>query len=706
MTISIDTETTGFNLHHNDRPYFVTICDENMDVHYWEWDVCPRTRHVKSNRDDIAEIIEMISGADRVVLQNAKFDAHALTSLFREYDEFRDWQFPWEILEDTLIASHVLQSNGKHDLTALAILYADARIEPYEEELAIAAKAARDRVRRGHINRLKSKISWNIKGLDANDPIDNPTKGGTAWKADMWLPRAYAKYIMGRGELTLSETEKALMEKWLTVLSDYANLDSSVTMAVWQKQEELLHEHDLWAIYRERMKLPKVAFKMENRGVSASRSRVQKLRLDYAIESNDQGKEMQRIAKVCGVSLTLPKKGINDSLRAMMFGRLKLPVMKRTPKGAPSLDADAMVGYSLMQQEELDACHPLAGAFVKALSKKNSTDTACGYLDQYTRQWKSDPRAETPWEQQDAKVIHPSLNITGTNTLRWSCSGFNEQNISKKAEHNLRQCFGPAEGREWWSLDAQNIELRIPAFAAEQRELVDVFLRPKEGPYYGSYHLVVFDALYPALFKQHGKAVKDLYEDTLYQWVKNGNFALIYGAQEDTADRTYRFPGAYRLFQSRFPKIAELSARMIATANRRGFIETIPDQHVSPTRGYPIYCSHGGRRISPTVPLNYFVQSTAMWWTSVAMARCNERLEQWNREGFDGFITMQVHDEMVFDFPRAANPMTDFKNSNLWRIKEMQRLMELGGEGIGIPTPVAIEYNTEDWSKNEKHVAW
>ena len=150
--------------------------------------------------------------------------------------------------------------------------------------------------------------------------------------------------------------------------------------------------------------------------------------------------------------------------------------------------------------------------------------------------------------------MHPSLNCCGTDTLRWSSSQPNEQNISKLEGFNLRYAFGPAPGREWWSLDAQNIELRITAYEADEEELVEVFLHPERPPYFGSYHLVVFDVLHPDLFAKHGESCKNIFASTWYQWTKNGNFALIYGAQKETADRTYRVSGAYEKIRRRFRK--------------------------------------------------------------------------------------------------------------------------------------------------------
>jgi hypothetical protein len=60
---------------------------------------------------------------------------------------------------------------------------------------------------------------------------------------------------------------------------------------------------------------------------------------------------------------------------------------------------------------------------------------------------------------------------------------------------------------------------------------------------------------------------------------------------------------------------------------------------------------------------------------------------------------MQVHDECVFDLPKMAHPKKDPKSSNLGRVCVLQRLMEQGGEDLGIPTPVGMEYHESNWAE-------
>lgn len=81
------------------------------------------------------------------------------------------------------------------------------------------------------------------------------------------------------------------------------------------------------------------------------------------------------------------------------------------------------------------------------------------------------------------------------------------------------------------------------------------------------------------------------------------------------------------------------------------------------------------------------------------MIRCYGQLQEWKKDGFDGHIILQVHDELVFSFPRRADPVKAPKQSNLFRIRKLMELMEQGGDDIGIPTPVSCKYHPETWAK-------
>jgi DNA polymerase-1 len=449
-----------------------------------------------------------------------------------------------------------------------------------------------------------------------------------------------------------------------------------------------LEERGLMRIYEERLKVLPVVYGMESRGITLSRKRHAELKQRYGVDRDKWEKTCVGIAERAGEELELPKGGVNNSLLTFVFGKLGCAPRKGNRKkktDRPSLDKGTIETY-IGEYAEGTVQH----AFFRALVSKRKCDTALSYLEGYERFW-------MPLRNWGA-VLYPSLNPTGTDTLRWSSSNPNEQNISKQDGFNLRYCFGPLEGREWWSLDAENIELRIPAYEAGEEEMIALFERPDDPPYFGSNHLLVFDILHRKRLKldthdpEYLLKAKKQYAATWYQWTKNGNFAVQYGAVEEsgTADRAYHVPGAQRIIQSRFTKSAALNKRLIEQARKTGYIETMPDKAVDPERGYPLLCSRSRwGDVLPTVPLNYHVQGTAMWWMMKAMIRCQEYLDSL---GGDYRMIMQVHDELVFDFP---------KGTGLPKVRKIRRLMEMGGDDIGVPTPVKVTYHESNWGEGK-----
>lgn len=771
--ISLDCETTGVDLHHSARPFFVTTCNEDGLQRFWEWFVDPLTRAPIIPESDLGALREILNPyndechGDRFgfIGQNFKFDVTALATIIPEVAT--DWM--WEITQDTLLAGHLLASNQPHDLTSMAIQYLGIDITPFETRLEKACKKCRGMVQQAKLavkrgKEPKSIAAWKIaeEGLggmpSAGAGAGKAARGeehDTKWKYDSWLPRAMARemeYPVPDEDCThLWNLESGLVcskcngHRWWVILSEYANTDSEITMMLWNAQEEELHRRKLWNIYEERRKLLRVAFGMEQRGVTVNGNHLDELLTLYRREIAKAERTCHSIANSYNYSLELPKGASpNRSLRTFMFDVLGVEKIrgKKSKTSAPTLDKEAMGQYSVTLPET-----SRAGVFVKTLLGKRSRDTAVTYLEAYKRFWlplsgeisKKDGEI-LPWY-----CLHPSLNMTGSDTLRWSSSRPNSQNISKreiecnkckgegckwcrfsgKNLRSLRYCFGPEPGMEWWSCDAKGIEDRLPAYKSGQQELIDIFERADDPPYYGSNHLLRFHTVYPDLWDQAvaevgldkaGPYCKKKYASSWYQWCKNGGFAIQYGAVDragggGTADRAFHKNGAHTLLKERFSNLEQLNQQCIRHAEKYGYVETMPDKTVDPSRGYPLLCTRTEwGKILPTVPLSYYIQGTAMWWMGKAMIRCQELFDRWNdEEGYTGSqtrygynIALQIHDELVFSFPRSAiSPKEDLmgKESNLWRVRLAMDAMAMGGDDIGIPTPVSCSYHTDNWAE-------
>lgn len=672
--LSLDTETTGLDIRAgNAKPFFITTCNEQDEITCWQADVDPLTREPQWDAADLEDIGQLIVNSGHgIVCQNSKFDVAAIETVIPGID----WQ--WWRQFDTLIAGHLLASNQPHDLTSMTLVYLGVNIKPYEDAIQKACNEAR------RIARSKYP-TWMIaeKGLPCM-----PSAKETLWAFDQWLPREIAK-AEGYPE----------DHPWHTVLAEYSNADSGVTLPLYKRQEELLKERGLWEIYLERLKVLPVAYSMEKKGITLSKTRLEELKVDYKQESEKAGRICVNIAKDYGYDLELPKSGSNNSLHSFVFGEdveqedgttIYKPWMGLESNKVSKKTGKASFDKSVL--EHLEATLPERSKpllFIQKLRGKRSRDTALSYMEGYEKFWKS--------MGGDYYKLHPSLNPTGTDTLRWCSQSPNEQNISKREGFNLRQMFGPAPGREWWSLDYQNIELRIPAYESNERVMIDLFEKPEEAPYFGSYHLMNASIIYPDLFwplaEQKG-AFKKKYASTWYQWVKNFGFAFSYGCMEATGDRSAHKTGAYALVCNRLKEHSKLNQKMIGYANKYGYVETIPDREICPERGYPVYCSRTSYgKISPTVPLNYHVQSTACWVMMRAMTKINEYLQKFD----DCHLIMSIHDEVVLDMPKGRGP--EPWKTNLPKIRGVQKLMEAMGSYISIPLTTSREYHETNWAE-------
>ncbi len=694
--LAVDTETTGADFHHGSRPFFVSTCDHDQNLKYWEWDVDPLTRMPAIPEEDINEVWWWINSQEQLCLHNAPFDVKALSSISPLFCEL----WPWYKTDDTIVQSHILCSSWAilpRNLTDMVMYYCGMNIEPLEKAIKAATEEARRMVR------LKANQEF-FEGwmLGKKDQEDMPSVKDKTWQVDMWLPRAVAK------KMNYPEDHP-----WWTVLSDYANGDTAATVILNQVCKIQLEERGLTKQYLERMKLPKIIVDMEQHGVTVNSDRLTVKEREFRAESEKHGKVCVAIADSYGYELNLPKGSKNNSLDHFCFGKpikdeagfevgreqyLNLPMVARTKTGNPSLNKTSIDLYLNSDEYGLRE-RSKQYTFIKHLADKRRRDTAIGYMTSYRKFWVSG-------DTEGYHLLYPSLNMVGTDTLRMTSSNPNQQQVSKQESVGLREVFGPEPDEEWWTMDAKNIELRLPAYEAGETEMIKLFERPDDAPYYGSYHLLVFDTLHPEKFAKHGIKCKDVYDSTWYQWTKNGNFAVQYGAIESsgTADRAYHVPGAQKIIQGRFKNIAKLNQRQIEFARKHGYVETMPDRTVDPSRGYPLICTRTeDGNILPTVPLNYHTQGTAMWWMCKAMIRCHAQLEEWNRKegrrGRDRYrIIMQVHDELAFRFPKRANPKSNPKGSNLWRARILQKLMAEGGNDIGVPTPVSCKYHDTSWA--------
>ncbi len=725
MIISLDTETTGIDFAHGAMPFLVTTCDDEGVVRFWEWDVNPLTRRTEMPPGDVEEIAELIDAADLIYLHNSKFDSRSLASIGID--------LPWAKVRDTLIASHLLATNQPHDLTWLCMYYLGADIEPHELHVKDVVRACRTIAKRDYSGwRLADEGAPGMPSVKASSKRDEDKP----WKNDMWLPRALAQY------------HKDCPTTWMNACSQYANADSEHTLPLGLEMERLIRERGYWAIYEHRLRLPEVYCGMEQYGITARGDYTEATIAEYEEHVAEAEAAMCDIARGYGHRLELAEgAALNDNMRDFFYGaveqrcprcdyvkrvkhwngegqapwleaptcpkcakatkhrtghkhvlvetrreNLGLPVVPSKKTGNATLDKDAMSEYvqTLEDGPALD--------FVELLADKRMYDTALTYMLAYQRYWVPVPGAPGYYR------IHPFLNPCGTDHLRASSNSPNMQNVAGESKDlSNRACFGPLPGREWWRMDFRSIERRIPPYECGEPKMVEVFERPSEPPYWGSLYYLTASVLYPDEFWPLAEVPLDdpagfkKRHPRLYKQAKFFDLAKQYGCGRRKGDSLAKVSNSFDLIDDSFPLLAALQQKYLRDAERNGFVETLPDRTVDPARGYPILASRteDGRVLS-TTPFNYHVSGTACQVKYTALIKCHDVCASWRAGGFDANVVLEVHDDLLFDFPRGRT-MED----NLGRAQVLKGLMEECGPNLvpPIPTPVSMEYHTDSWAE-------
>lgn len=523
MIMSLDTETTGLSFWHGCRPFFVSIATDEDKTCYWQWDVSPKTRRIDKRQVKICipEILEYLKRADKIIFHNTKFDVRALETIGIDFLPF------WDKVEDTLVASHVINSGELHGLKPLAESYLGISSD---DEKAIKKQVLKAR-------RQGNDLGWRIaKAGDVFFP--GVGKDTTISMADCWLPTAVAKHFGYPSD-----------HPYFTSIKEYGVLDAVRTIALWFVFEEGMRRMGTYELYKIRKRTLQITYEMETYGVTVS----QKL---LNAEYKKRAKVVDRTKRKCqiiapNVSLSSPKQ-----LRELLFDRWQLPSIKTTKGGEWSTNNESLLAVQIEAEGR-------QREFLDNLMEHRQNIKALEYLTSYKT------FGILKWLRY---FIHSNYNVTGTRTTRFSSSMPNMQNVGKKSEMNLRAVFGPSAGREWYAIDYENIELRIFAYACGDEKLIGAFKRGE------SVHLLVAAAVYPALLDTLGPDAFKKTEE--YKQCKSGTFSMIYGASKDVVNSTYGVRDAHSRIVAMFPLISVFIKDIARQAKLDGYVTTLG--------GYPL----------------------------------------------------------------------------------------------------------------------
>lgn len=407
----------------------------------------------------------------------------------------------------------------------------------------------------------------------------------------------------GKNQLTFNQIplEKA---------AEYAAEDADVTMKLQQVLwEKLSKEPTLEKLFKE-MELPLlgVLSRMERRGVLIDSDAL-------FLQSNEIANRLSELEEQAYVLAGQPfNLASTKQLQEILFDKLGLPVIQKTPKGAPSTNEEVL--------EELAFSHELPKVLVehRGLSKLKST-----YTDKL-------PQMVNP----QTGRVHTSYHQAVTATGRLSSSDPNLQNIPIRNEEGrrIRQAFIAREGFTVVAADYSQIELRIMAHLSQDQGLINAFTQGKD--IHRSTAAEIFGVALDEVTSEQRRNAKAI------------NFGLIYGMSAFGLSRQLSIGRAdaqsyMDLYFKRYPGVQTFMHDIREKAKAQGYVETLFGRRLYLP---DINSSNGMRRkAAERVAINAPMQGTAADIIKRAMIQLDQKLQN----DPDIAMIMQVHDELVFE---------------------------------------------------------
>jgi DNA polymerase-1 len=415
--------------------------------------------------------------------------------------------------------------------------------------------------------------------------------------------------IAGKGKKQLKFNDIALEQA-----APYAAEDADITLRLHERLWPALQRHEkLVSIYSD-MEIPllTVLAAIERNGVRIDADMLRQQSTELAQGMLDL-EQQAYVAAEQTFNLGSPAQ-----LQEILFNKLGLPVIKKTPKGQPS------TAEAVLQELAAEFDLPRLILEYRSMSKLRST---------YTEKL---PLMINPRTGRVHTSYHQAVAATG----RLSSSDPNLQNIPirKKEGRRIRQAFVPEEGFLMVSADYSQVELRIMAHLSEDQGLLQAF---SEGAdIHKATASEVFATALDEVTTDQRRAAKAI------------NFGLIYGmsafglAQQLNIERADA-QKYIDLYFDRYPGVKTYMVETRKLAHEQGFVETVFGRRLY----LPEINSGNGmrRQYAERTAINAPMQGTAADLIKMAMLE----VDKWIiTEALDVRMIMQVHDELVFEIPQ------------------------------------------------------
>jgi len=408
----------------------------------------------------------------------------------------------------------------------------------------------------------------------------------------------------GKNQLTFNQVD-------VETATLYAAEDADITLQLYDLFAKKLQAHEKLRWVFEKIELPLIAVlsRMERHGVciDAEKLRAQSSELATRLkELEDQAHQLA--GRVFNLSSP-------QQLQTVLYQQMQLPVLEKTPKGAPS------TAESVLQELALSYLLPKIILEHRSFSKLKST-----YTDSLPKQ--IHPKTGR---------VHTSYNQAVTSTGRLSSTDPNLQNIPIRHEQGrrIRQAFIAPQNYQLISADYSQVELRIMAHLSQDPALLQAFANQQD--IHRTTAADVFGVEFSAVSdeqRRHAKAI---------------NFGLIYGmsafglAKQLNVDQ--HIAQAYiKQYFARYPGVEKYMEDTRQQAREQGYVETVcgrrlyvPDINSSQALR---------RRAAERAAINAPMQGTAADLIKLAMIAVDEWIQS---TPLAIKMIMQVHDELVFE---------------------------------------------------------
>ncbi len=412
------------------------------------------------------------------------------------------------------------------------------------------------------------------------------------------------------------KSQKNMVDVPVEMVYPYACEDADITYRLTTVLQKKLQEVEMESLFHEvEMPLVAVLLEMEKNGVSLDVEFLGQMSKELAEEARALEKEIYQLA---GREFNINSP---QQMGVVLFDELQIhedidgKKPKRTPTGQYATSESVLQKYS---------SHPVVNKILeyRKLMKLKST-----YVDAL-------PKLISPRTGR----LHTSFNQTVAATGRLSSSDPNLQNIPIRGERGreIRKAFIPANPADFiLSADYSPVELQEMAHISGDPALREAFERGED--IHRTTAAAIFNILPDEVTPEHRRKAKEV------------NFGIIYGiSQYGLASRLGITPDEAQQiidnYFARFPKVNEYITRIIATAQRQGYVTTILNRR----RYIPEINSQNGtvRQNAERVAINTTIQGSAADLIKLAMIHIHRRLRE---EDMRSKMILQVHDELVFE---------------------------------------------------------